>query len=135
MNCFQIEAAGTCEDSFSEDDWKKLNSVALVCKADATFIREAIEVMYHDNLFILRQRSLTGQQRKHQSDENSEEFIQKQEVTPVKGRTITKLFSRRLDQAQIGAGEKLKRFGQMNKHITNAINYIVSFKLPRLKHS
>lgn len=99
---------------------QKLNNLPFLPRSDATFIREAIKILYKDNLEILNRRTLTGlENNHHQSNDN-----EKKPITPSKRLQIMSLFGSRLGNKAISASDRIERFNKVNKLISNAINYI-----------
>lgn len=115
----------------TEGDKNALKLISLLPKNDATYIRTLIELLYKENLFVLRHRTNTG--KTGRSAENGNE-IEKSAVSPNKKLTIVNMFERRIKDLpeSIGRGERMNRIAKINKHVTNGISYIVSFKLPKL---
>lgn len=102
------------------DDMHKLSNIPILPRCDATFIREAMKILYKDNLENLNHRTLTGHNNKqHQHNDDG-----KKPITPSKRLKIISLFESRLGNKSISPSDRIGRFNKVNKLISNGINYI-----------
>lgn len=102
------------DHGFTDEEKKILNSVSLLKKADAVFIRHLLEFLYKDNLKLLQRRSFSGQTRKRKR-ENANEPQQnvKQEafkaISPMKKMIIFSEFTKRIENSNIPKQEQYQR--------------------------
>lgn len=105
------------------DELKYLEAIPLLPRNDATFVRNAIEFLYKENIGDLKHRSLSGSKRKTGTNEKSA-------MTPEKKIKVLTLFEMRLGHDSIPNLEKVERMKNFNKHISRAIDYVGNYQKP-----
>lgn len=92
----------------TKEDLLKLNSVSNLKKADATFIRFLLEILYKDDLRVLINRSVTGKLKK---------TVTSNEISPEKKGVIVSLFNNRIENSSAPIREQLERIKSQNVNV------------------
>lgn len=97
------------------------NSIPLLARSDATFVRESIDILYKNEREKLPLRSLSGGAKRKRSEVDGGG---KQAITPTKRTKLVSLFENRLAHATILPADKINRLNKLNTLISNGLLYL-----------
>lgn len=95
------------EHEFTAEESKILNSLSMLRRSDAPFVRKLLEFLYKHDISALEHRSYSGQTRKR--DESKDVGPIFKAITPEKKAIIHQQFSSRIRNANLSSQEKLER--------------------------
>lgn len=105
-------------EQLTDDEMKKLNSISISQKNDATFVRIMIEMLYKNNISDLLYRSFSGQKRKARNASTLDTFSQGEDsfesneskaMSPAKKRAIFVQFNKRIKKIDMPEKERFDR--------------------------
>lgn len=115
-------AEGNVVYTFTDEKEKELNSISILKKEDAHYIRGLLMILYKQDIKALHRRSYSGQTRTRKEENRSSEPKQPfKPISPMKKMVIFDKFAKRITGSSIPKQQQLQRLD--NGYIVQLISW------------